>query len=156
MVWKGPRSPKHIATIAFCDPIFHPLSLLLGRDPRGDRILRSCLQKGAVTTPANYAAVSKKLACKLGVPPWSLFLSKNYRDFEASSLGILVFRGTFRLIWPDFDPVLTNSDLFWPFRWADLAYFHLFRPIRRADLTYFHQFRPISFHNKAPWTGHLM
>ena len=24
----------------------------------------------------------------LGVPPWSLLLSKNYRDFEASSLGI--------------------------------------------------------------------
>ena len=35
----------------------------------------------------------------LGVPPWSLFfLSKIYRDFEASSLGILVFRGTFRPI----------------------------------------------------------
>ena len=34
----------------------------------------------------------------LGVPPWSLFLSKNYRDFEASSLEILVFRGTFRPI----------------------------------------------------------
>ena len=31
----------------------------------------------------------------LGVPPWSLFLSKIYRDFEASSLEILVFRGTF-------------------------------------------------------------
>ena len=26
------------------------------------------------------------------------FLSKNYRDFKASSLGILVFRGTFRPI----------------------------------------------------------
>ena len=33
MDWKGPRSPKHIATIAVCDPIFHLLSLLLGRDP---------------------------------------------------------------------------------------------------------------------------
>ena len=55
MVWKGPRSPKHIATIALCDPIFHPDSLLLGRDPCGDRILRSCLQKGPATTPANYA-----------------------------------------------------------------------------------------------------
>ena len=53
-VWKGPRSPKHIATIAFCDPIFHPLSLLLGWGPCGDRILRSCLQKGPATTPANY------------------------------------------------------------------------------------------------------
>ena len=42
------------------------------------------------------------------------FLSKNYRDFKASSLEILVFRGTFRPIWPNFDPVLTNSDLFWP------------------------------------------
>ena len=35
---RGPRNPKPIATIAFCDPIFHPLSLLLGRDPCGDRI----------------------------------------------------------------------------------------------------------------------
>ena len=51
---KNSRSPKHSATIAFCDPIFHPLSLLLGRDPCGDRILRSCLQKGPATTPANY------------------------------------------------------------------------------------------------------
>ena len=42
---KGPRSPKHIATMAFRVPIFHPLSLLLGLDPCGDRILRSCLQK---------------------------------------------------------------------------------------------------------------
>ena len=33
MDWKGPRSPKQIATIAVCDPIFHVLSLLLGRDP---------------------------------------------------------------------------------------------------------------------------
>ena len=31
---------------------------------------------------------------KSGVPPWSLLLSKNYRDFEASSFAILVFRGT--------------------------------------------------------------
>ena len=37
---------------------------------------------------------------------------KNYRDFEASSLGILVFRGTFRPILPKSGPVLTNSDLF--------------------------------------------
>ena len=27
---------------------------------------------------------------------------------------VLVFRGTFRPIWPNFDPVLTNSDMFWP------------------------------------------
>ena len=94
-------------------------------------------------------------ATKLGVPAWSFFLSKNFRDFEASSLGILVFRGTFRPIWPNFDPVFTNSDLFDLFRRADLACFHPFRPIRQADLTYFHLFRPISFHNQAPWTGHL-
>ena len=54
---KGPRSPKHIATIAVCDPIFHLLSLLLGRDPCGDRIWRSCLQKGPATTLANYGLV---------------------------------------------------------------------------------------------------
>ena len=35
-------------------------------------------------------------------------MSKNYRDFEVSSLG------TFRPISPDFDLVLTNSDLFRP------------------------------------------
>ena len=54
MVWKGPRNPKHTATMAVCDPVFPSLSLLLGRDPCGDRILRSCLQKGSATTPANY------------------------------------------------------------------------------------------------------
>ena len=51
-----------------------------------------------------------------------------------------------------FWPSPTCSDLFCR---ADLTYFHLFRPIRRADLNYFHLFRPISFHHKAPWTGHL-
>ena len=58
----------------------------------------------------------------------------------------------FDLILTLFWPILTCFDLF---RRADLTYSHLFRPIRRADLTYFHLFRPISFHNKAPWTGHL-
>ena len=51
---------------------------------------------------------------------------KTYRDFEASSFGILVFRGhevRFDLI---FGPVLTNSDLFCR---AGLTYFRLFRPI---------------------------
>ena len=49
---------------------------------------------------------------QLGVPPWSLFFVKTHRDFEASSLGILVFRGTFRPVCPNLDPVLTNSVLF--------------------------------------------
>ena len=35
---------------------------------------------------------------------------------------------------------------------ADLTYFDLFC---RAGLTYFHLFGLISFHNKAPWAGHL-
>ena len=34
----------------------------------------------------------------LGVPSWSLFFVKNDCDFEASSLGSSVFRGTFRPI----------------------------------------------------------
>ena len=51
---KGPQKPKTYCDNSICDPIFHPLSLLLGRDPCGDRILRSCLQKGPATTPANY------------------------------------------------------------------------------------------------------
>ena len=41
--------------MAVCDPIFHSLSLLLGQDQCGDRVLRSCLQKGPATTPADYA-----------------------------------------------------------------------------------------------------
>ena len=59
----------------------------------------------------------------------------------------------FHLIWTLFWPILTCFDLSCR---ADLTYFHLFWPIRRADLTYFHLFRPISFHTKAPWTGHLI
>ena len=79
---------------------------------------------------------------KLGVPPWSLFLSKHYRDFKVSSLGILMFRGTCGSIWPDFGPVLTNSELFCR---AGLTYCHLFRPIR-TDL-----FSPISTYFVSQW-----
>ena len=50
---KGPRSPKHIAIISLLRSYLSPLFLLLGRDPCGDRILRSCLQKGPATAPAN-------------------------------------------------------------------------------------------------------
>ena len=85
-------------------------------------------------------------------PTMEPFFVKSYCDFEAASLGTLVFRGTFRPIWHDFDPVWTNSDLFWA---ISPGRPDLFRPIRRPDLTYFHVFRPISFHTKAPWTGHL-
>ena len=77
----------------------------------------------------------------LGVPPWSLLLSKKHCDFEVFSLRILVFRRTFGSIWPNFDPVLTNSDLFRPIAgrtWPIFTYFDLFR---RADLTYFNLFR---------------
>ena len=67
---------------------------------------------------------------RLGVPPWSLSLSKNYRDFELSFIGILVFRGTLCSIRPimltPFRPIPTY---FKPFCRADLTYFHLFRPI---------------------------
>ena len=83
-----------------------------------------------------------------------IFVKKipRFRGFFLWSFGVL------RDISPQFDltlfwPILTCFDLF---RRADLTYFHLFRPIRRADLTYFHLFRPILFHNKAPWTGHLV
>ena len=60
---------------------------------------------------------------KLGVPPWSLSLSINYRDFELSLLGILVFRGTLGSLRPNLDPV----PYFKAFCRADLTYFHLFR-----------------------------
>ena len=55
MVGKGARTPKHIAIIAVLRSYLSPLFLLLGRDACGDRILRSCLQKGPATTLANYA-----------------------------------------------------------------------------------------------------
>ena len=93
----------------------------------------------------------------LGVPPWSLSLSKKYRDFELSFLGILVFRKTFGSIRPNFDSVSNNSDLLQtilpggPDLFSLFTYFDLFC---WADLTYFHLFGPMSFHNKAPWAGH--
>ena len=67
---KGSRSPKQIATIAVCDPIFHLLSLLLCWGPCGDRILRSCLQTGPATTPANYSPESRAGGYFLGVVLW--------------------------------------------------------------------------------------
>ena len=94
---------------------------------------------------------------RLGVPPWSLlfFVKKITAISSLLPLEFWCSEGHFA----QFDLILT---LFWAtltcfdlFRRADLTYFHIFRPIRRADLTYFHLFRPISFHNKAPWTGHL-
>ena len=52
---KGPQKPKtYCDNSSFAILSFTLLSLLLGRDPCGDRILRSCLQKGHATTPANY------------------------------------------------------------------------------------------------------
>ena len=54
MVWKGPGSPKRIAIIAVLRSHVSPLFLLLGRDLCGNRILRSCLQKGHATALANY------------------------------------------------------------------------------------------------------
>ena len=44
---RAPEAQNILRQEAFCDPIFHPLSLLLGRDPCGDRILLSCLQKAS-------------------------------------------------------------------------------------------------------------
>ena len=94
---------------------------------------------------------------RLGVPPWSLFFCQKITaisrllplEFWCSEGHFAQFDLILTLFWP----ILTCFDLFWR---ADLNYFHLFRPIRRADLTYFHLFRPISFHTKAPWTGHLI
>ena len=54
-------------------------------------------------------AVVVPISCGKSMEPCFV---KNYRDFELSFLGILVFRGTFGSIRPNFDPVSTNSDLF--------------------------------------------
>ena len=54
---KGPQKPKiYCDYSSFAVLSFTPYSnkKLLGRDPCGDRILRSCLQKGPATALANY------------------------------------------------------------------------------------------------------
>ena len=53
---RAPRSPKHIAIITVWRSYLSPLFFLLGRDPCGDRILRSCLQKGPAAALANYGS----------------------------------------------------------------------------------------------------
>ena len=53
-----PGNPKQIAIVAVLRSYLSPLLLLLGRGPCGDRILRSCLQKGPATALANYAPKS--------------------------------------------------------------------------------------------------
>ena len=61
----------------------------------------------------------------------------------------------FDLILTPFRPIPTY---FKPFCRADLGgggIFTCFDLFCRADLTYFHLFGPISFHNQAPWAGHL-
>ena len=75
MVWKGPRSPKHSAMIAVLRSYLSPLFLLLGRDPCGDRILRSCLQKHPATALANY---------ELGVPSKNRLVKANHGSEQLS------------------------------------------------------------------------
>ena len=55
MVWKGRRNPKHTAIISYLRYYLSPLSLLSGREPCGDRILQSCLQKAPATAHSNYS-----------------------------------------------------------------------------------------------------
>ena len=72
MVWKDPRSPKHTAIITSLRPYVSPLSLLLGREPCGDRILRSCLQKVPATL--------------LGADFWEVGLDSNFSVFGIQRL----------------------------------------------------------------------
>ena len=62
MVWKSSRSPKHIAIVAVLRSYLSPLFLLLGWDLCGDRILRSCLQKGPATCQLRFQALPKHYA----------------------------------------------------------------------------------------------
>ena len=48
-VRKGPGKPKTCCDKKLFRSYLSPLSLLLGRDPCGDRILRICLQKASTT-----------------------------------------------------------------------------------------------------------
>ena len=56
IVWLQSRSgpPNAVAIISFLRSYLSPMSLLLGREPCGDRILRSCLQKASATAHSNY------------------------------------------------------------------------------------------------------
>ena len=92
----------------------------------------------------------------LGVSPWSLLLSKKHRDFEVSSLGMLVLRRTFGSIWPNFDPVFTNSDLFRPILPGRPDLFSLiltYFAVRTWPIsTYFDLFRfTVRLHGRDTW-----
>ena len=65
--------------------LFEDLIFLLACSGPADKMHRACEQKDQIL---------KKIRT-LHLPKWSLFLSKNYCDFGASSIGILVFEGTF-------------------------------------------------------------
>ena len=77
MDWKGPQKPKTYCDNSSLRSYLSPLlSLSLGRDSCGDRILRSCLQKGPATTLANYVlgAATKQLVLSQGqiLAVWTL------------------------------------------------------------------------------------
>ena len=58
LVSKGPRSPKHIATLSFCDHIFTSVFTVRSgaREPCGDQVLRSRLENNLKATYLNRRA----------------------------------------------------------------------------------------------------
>ena len=65
----------------------------------------------ALGTVLNWEHQVSRFVC-VGDCDFSLLLSNNSHDFKASSLGDLVFRGTYGSVWPNFDRALPNPDLF--------------------------------------------
>ena len=80
MVRKGSKSPKHTAIIRFSRSCLSPLFLLLGWEPYGDRIFRSCLQNAPATAHSNYA-LSPLLPSPHTDPPILFFLFVDFLAF---------------------------------------------------------------------------
>ena len=78
MVWKSSRSPKHIAMSKFLRSYLSPLFLPLGREPCGDRILRSCLQKAPATARSNLAC-NRHLTEGLGELCFEYYKNRNLK-----------------------------------------------------------------------------
>ena len=85
----------------------------LSRWSRCGRSLRTTMRTAFAQPEGANAIQASSPHIQVRRPTIEPFFVKKYRDFEASSLGVLVFRGTFR---PNFDllwPILTCFD---PFR----------------------------------------
>ena len=123
--------------------------------PPNNFVLISVFHNSSRGQKGGFVKVQNAGTCNVRCPTMEPFFVKKlprFRGFFPWNFGVpsdispnlTKFWSSFDLFWL----VLTHSQ-----GRPDL--FSLIPTYRRADLTYFHLFRPISFHSKAPWTGHL-